>query len=152
MRVKFNVNVTCKRGGILRSAVTALPSGRPKALTQPRSSHFPLDLLLTMVNTRPDKFPDLPLHPSGETWPAVICEAHQILSTAYSDSAALLRFEDGDPLRLHLHATQILKRKVPILQALEKEVGDPAWIARCAEALGILVRDLLDEAVNADSV
>ena len=68
------------------------------------------------------------------------------------DSAALLRFEDGDPLRLHLHATQILKRKVPILQALEQEVGDQAWIARCAEALGILVQDLLDEAAKADAV
>ena len=105
-----------------------------------------------MHRTRPETFPQLPPHPSGDTWSSVISEAHRVLSTAYHDSAALLRFEDGDPLRLHLYATQILKRKVPILQALEREVSNPAWIATCAEALGILVRDLLDEAANADAV
>ena len=105
-----------------------------------------------MAPIRPDRFPELPPHPTGNNWSSVICEAHQILTTAYHYSAALLRFEDGDPLRLHLHATQILKRKVPILQALEQEVGDQAWIARCAEALGILVQDLLDEAAKADAV
>ena len=105
-----------------------------------------------MAPIRPDRFPELPPHPMGNNWSSVICEAHQILTTAYHDSAALLRFEDGDPLRLHLHATQILKRKVPILQALEQEVEDQAWIARCAEALGILVQDLLNEAAKADAV
>ncbi|PIL34479.1 hypothetical protein GSI_03256 [Ganoderma sinense ZZ0214-1] len=105
-----------------------------------------------MASTRPNNFPELPPHPSGDPWSSVICEAHRVLSKAYSESAALLRFEDGDPLRLHLHATQILKRKVPILQALEREVGDSAWIAQCAEAFGILVRDLLDEAAKADAV
>ena len=105
-----------------------------------------------MLSTRPANFPELPPHPSGENWSDVVCEAHQILSKAYDDSSALLRLEDGDPLRLHLHATQILNRKIPILQALEQEVPDPAWIANCAEALGILVRELLDEAVKADAV
>ena len=105
-----------------------------------------------MLSTRPDEVPELPPHPAGEIWSAVVREAHQILSTAYHDSSALLRLEDGDPIRLHLHATQILKRKVPILEALEQEVSNPTWIASCAEALGILVRELLDEAANADAV
>ncbi|KAM5540500.1 hypothetical protein V8D89_005958 [Ganoderma adspersum] len=89
-----------------------------------------------MHPTRPERFSELPPHPTGDAWSAVICEAHQILSSLYSDSAALLCLDDGDPLRLHLHATQILKRK----------------IATCAEALGILVRDLLNKAANANTV
>ncbi|KAM5543959.1 hypothetical protein V8D89_002576 [Ganoderma adspersum] len=105
-----------------------------------------------MLHTLPDKFPELPPHPTGDTWSSVIYEAHGVLSTAYHDSAALLHFEDGNPIRLHLHATQILKQKVPILQALEQEVSNPAWITSCTEALGILARELLDEAANTDAI
>ncbi|KAJ7936172.1 hypothetical protein B0H13DRAFT_2303891 [Mycena leptocephala] len=79
-------------------------------------------------------------------------EAHNVIATAYRRAETLLRQEEADPARLRVHSDQIANRIVPILEALEPEVGDQAWITECTESLGSLMVDLVRAAAIADTV
>ena len=95
-----------------------------------------------MATDRPTQFPSLPEPIASDGWSYGVLQAHEILTKAYYDSSSLLRFEDGDPIRLQRHSERLTKRMVPILQALEEEVPDPTWIAECTHALASLICEL----------
>ncbi|KAF7339237.1 Integrase catalytic domain-containing protein [Mycena venus] len=100
----------------------------------------------------PAEFPPLPHTPEEFTWPLDVLKAHDIISVGYERAAALLRQEEGDPLRLRIHAEDIIGKLVPILEALEPEVGDQEWLEACAHALGALTVTLHRAAAVADGV
>ena len=105
-----------------------------------------------MSTDRPAQFPSLPDPISSDGWSSGVLQAHEILTKAYHDSHSLLRFEDGDPIRLQLHSERLKKRIVPILQALEEEVSNPSWIAECTHALASLICELDGAAVRESSM
>jgi glutathione S-transferase len=100
----------------------------------------------------PSEFPLLPEVPNNFQWGANVLEAHNIITTAYNRADTLLRQEEADPVRLRVHSDQIANRIVPILEALEPEVGDQPWIAQCADTLGHLMVDLVRAATAADTM
>ena len=63
-----------------------------------------------------------------------------------------LRFEDGDPIRLQLHSQRLLKRSVPLLQALESEIQQGSWIEEATHALAALIKQLDAAAIGASDV
>ncbi|KAJ7430994.1 hypothetical protein B0H11DRAFT_2262604 [Mycena galericulata] len=100
----------------------------------------------------PADFPDLPETPNDFQWGATVLQAHNIITTAYSRADTLLRQEEADPVRLRFNCDQIANRMVPILEALEPEVGDNIWVTECAESLGCMMVDLARAAAAADTV
>lgn len=100
----------------------------------------------------PSELPDLPETPDHFQWGVNVHQAHNIITTAYTRADTLLRQEEADPVRLRVHSDQIANRIIPILEALEPEVGDQAWITECAETLGCLMVDLVRAAATADKV
>jgi hypothetical protein len=100
----------------------------------------------------PAEFPPLPRRPEDFTWPLDVLKAHNIISVGYERAAAMLRQEEGDPLRLRIHAEDIIGKLVPILEALEPEVGDQEWVEACAHALGAITVTLHRAAAVADGV
>ncbi|EPQ51350.1 hypothetical protein GLOTRDRAFT_133220 [Gloeophyllum trabeum ATCC 11539] len=105
-----------------------------------------------MDTPRPAVFPPLPPSVDGTVWSANVLRAHQILHDAYARASDLLRQEDGDPLRLRIHSERILKRMIPILEALDQEVADEHWSSGCAHALAKITVDLERAAFAADGV
>lgn len=97
-------------------------------------------------------FPALPLTPEEFNWSPDVLQAHKIIATAYDRASTLLQQEEADPLRLRIHAEQILNKSVPILEALVPEVGDQGWIETCAHALGQITVDLERSAIVAEGM
>ncbi|KAG6374552.1 hypothetical protein JVT61DRAFT_3897 [Boletus reticuloceps] len=81
-------------------------------------------------------FPPLP---ARDYWSPDIHHAHEILQDAYQHAVGLLQQEDGDPLRIRIHADQISQQMVPLLEALHHEVGDINWTMLCVETFGELL-------------
>jgi hypothetical protein len=100
----------------------------------------------------PAKFPPLPQTPDNFNWAPDVLQAHQIITVGYDRASALLRQEEGDPLRLRIHSEEILNKFVPILEALEPEVGDQPWLETCAHTLGALAVALQRGAAVADGM
>lgn len=105
---------------------------------------------------RPQHLPPLPVLPSGHVWSsrASADEAFTALSQGYDRASQLLRLEDGDPIRLRLHAEQITQRCFPIFDALCRELPQPdgePWMAVCRQAFHVLVRELNDAAEAASN-
>lgn len=100
----------------------------------------------------PAQFPGLPLAAANFDWSANVLTAHQLLVDCYDRGMHLLRQEEGDPPRLRLQSEQIYHRMLPILAALEPEVGDAAWLEACADAFAKLMVNLEHAATTADGV
>lgn len=98
----------------------------------------------------PAQFPALPETPEHFQWSADVLSAHEIVVSSYNRGMQLLQLEDGEPLRLRSQSDQIYHRILPILEALEPEVGDETWIAECAEALAQLMVELERAATASD--
>ncbi|KAJ6552955.1 hypothetical protein B0H19DRAFT_883934, partial [Mycena capillaripes] len=79
-----------------------------------------------------------------------VLQAYGIITAAYNRASELLRQEEPDPLRLRLHSEQVIKKLVPILEALVPEVGDQTWLEDSAHALGQLAVQLERSATIAD--
>lgn len=99
----------------------------------------------------PPQFPPLPAAPT-KPWSPDILAAHRLISEGYEKAVALLRLEDGDPLRLNLYADQLITRPVPILQALEQEITDIGWLTAGAQAIAALICELQKAAEAANGV
>ena len=84
----------------------------------------------------------LPPLPPRDYWSPDICHAHKILQDAYQHVVGLLHQEDGDPLRIQIHADQISRKMVPLLEVLHREVGDINWMTTCAVKFGELLCSL----------
>ncbi|KAJ6456832.1 hypothetical protein C8R47DRAFT_1082293 [Mycena vitilis] len=100
----------------------------------------------------PAQFPALPFTPQEFNWSPDVLRAHTIITTAYERASTLLRQEEGDPLRLRIHSEQVLDKLVPILEALEPEVGDYGWLEASASALGELTVQLQRSALVAEGI
>ena len=80
-------------------------------------------------------FPDLPDCQINNPWSANVIEAHRILSDTYDHLTTILRHEDAEPMRLHIHVETIERQIFPIISALvdEDEMQlDQDWVVRCA--------------------
>lgn len=104
-----------------------------------------------MERPYPPQFPPLPASRIAP-WSANVLAAHRLISEGYDKAVALLRLEDGDPLRLNLYADNLLTRTVPILQALEQEITDVDWLTAGAQAIAVLICALQKAAEAANAV
>lgn len=107
-------------------------------------------LSLSFIMVHPTDFPPLPLTPEEFNWSPDVLRAHDIITTAYDRASALLRQDEGDPLRLRVHSEQVVNRLVPILEALVPEVGDQRWLEASANALGAITVELERSAIVAE--
>ncbi len=98
----------------------------------------------------PVQFPDLPLASNEFNWSPDVLRAHRIIATAYDRASVLLQREEGDPLRLRVHSEEVVKKLVPLLEALVPEVGDQMWLEDSANALGKLTVQLERSAIIAE--
>ena len=99
---------------------------------------------------RPDVFPELPPLPPNANNTQFI-EAYNIISSHYNSVSKLLREDESDPIRLRIHSERILHRVVPLLDALEKKLGNNEWILNVAKNLQDLVNEI-DTVVAANNV
>lgn len=84
--------------------------------------------------------------------PAVIQDAYRILVEAYNGASQLLRYEDGDPIRLQVFSDRICSRILPIAQELGRELKDDVWLMSCLQDFSSLVEELDDATQKADRV
>lgn len=113
-----------------------------------------LYLIMVVQRQRPARFPGIPdsvtaARPSSM---ASVQQAHGILTEAYDSASRLLRFEDGDPLRLRLYADRLMLKMIPMVLELEKVVDCQEWLVECTLSITALVRELEDVAVIAEKV
>lgn len=85
--------------------------------------------------TVPLNFPDLPANPLGTPWPHNVLEADRIIREAYRHVKQVLGQADQDPLRLRVLSESIMQQTLPLLEALDLEVGDENWAVSAANAL-----------------
>ena len=104
------------------------------------------------MDTLPEQFPALPEHPDNGVWSANALEAHGILHSSYNHGHHALQAGDNDPHRLRIHSDHILNRMLPILEALESEVLNYAWVKEAARVLAALAVSLERSAVVMDGV
>ena len=87
----------------------------------------------------PQHFPGLP---NARRHDARILEAHGIISSSYNAASSLLRQESTDHLRLRIHAERLKAQTIPLLEALERDLQDDAWVTEAATAVVNLIDSL----------
>ena len=104
------------------------------------------------MDVRPLNFPDLPPPPNEGPWPASVHEAQTILCQGYDHASRLLRQEDHDELRLQILSEEIQNDLVPLLVAMDIEIGDDEWADACARALAATVVAVENAATAMDNL
>ncbi|KZV59254.1 hypothetical protein PENSPDRAFT_620766, partial [Peniophora sp. CONT] len=92
--------------------------------------------------------PPLPPHPHGLHWNDNVHAAYAKIRTSVDKAQSLLRQDDGDPARLHAMLARLQDTCVPLLEELEKVVGEGEWSNGVIGRLGLVMASL-DKAAKA---
>ena len=84
----------------------------------------------------PQNFLELP---NAHQHNARLLEAYTIISNSYNAASTLLRRESTDHLRLRIHAERLSTQTIPLLEALERDIQDDAWVTEAATAVVNLI-------------
>ena len=96
-------------------------------------------MLTVNTDMYPQHFPGLP---NARRHDARILEAHGIISSSYNAASSLLQQESTDHLRLRIHAERLSNQTIPLLEALERDLQDDAWVTEAATAVVNLIDNL----------
>ena len=93
--------------------------------------------------------PQLP--ESNPPWPPHVYQAYGLVQTSYDSISRILRQEEADPTRLNYHADKLVNETLPLLEAVEADIGaqlPSEWLEACATQLGELVVGVLAARAN----